>query len=340
MLRKRIAGMLGLALLAMPVATLAEGEGKFGAEVFADMYYIAANHDSTLEDLNGLWFRRINLTYDYKFDDALSARVRLETASPGDFPVRVAMITFVKDAYLKYTRNTHNILVGLSQAPLVTTAEGLWGYRSLEKVPAELQRLGSSRDMGLAFNGTNASKVFGYNVMLGNGAGVESETNAKKKVAGAFTVRPGGNFVFEVYGDYEDRENDADRTTASALAGWQSDKFRAGLQYIWQNRNTIGEDTEIAMFSGFATGEVSENVWLVGRVDRNIDPNPEGNRILFLPFDRTAANIFVLAAVDFRVRDNISIMPNVEAVVYDEPEAGGEAPDSDIMPRLTFAWKY
>ena len=81
MLRKWFAGMLGLLSLALPLAAQAEGEGKFGAEVFADIYYVAENHDSVLVDQNGFWFRRINLTYDYKFDANLSSRVRLETVN-------------------------------------------------------------------------------------------------------------------------------------------------------------------------------------------------------------------------------------------------------------------
>jgi hypothetical protein len=38
------------------------GEGKFSALMFGDAYWMAANHDSTLKDMNGLWIRRFFLT--------------------------------------------------------------------------------------------------------------------------------------------------------------------------------------------------------------------------------------------------------------------------------------
>jgi hypothetical protein len=291
--------------------------------------------------MNGFWFRRVYLTYDYKYDDAISARVRLETATPGDFSNRVAMITYIKDAFLKWQSGAQAVLVGISPAPSLPSVEEIWGYRSLEKTASELQRLVTSRDMGVAATGTlGAGKTFGYHAMVGNGNGLETETNSKKKGMLSLRLRPNEHIVIEGYGDYEDRTNDADRTSAAGLVGYQSPKFRAGAQYAWQRRNTIGDDVELNIVSLFASAAVSEKVWLVGRVDLNMDANPEGNKIAYIPFDPTASNTFVLAALDYHLRDNISVMPNVEAVIYDEPGAGGDAPDSDFIPRLTFFWKF
>jgi hypothetical protein len=74
-----VLAVLTLTATAMPAFA---GEGKFSALLFGDAYWMAANHDSTLEDMNGLWIRRFYLTYDQKFDDNWSARLRLEASRP------------------------------------------------------------------------------------------------------------------------------------------------------------------------------------------------------------------------------------------------------------------
>lgn len=333
---------LGLAALALAGGRASAGESKFSGEVFGDVYWIAANHDSAIVDMNGLWFRRINLTYDNKFDDAFSARVRLEAATPGDFKTKDLMLTYVKDAWIKWTTGNQAVLLGLSPTPPWSLIEEVWGLRAIEKVPAELQRLGASRDMGIAGIGTfGASKKLGYHAMVGNGNSQIGETDAKKKVYGALRFRPTATWSFEVYADYEDRVDSGDRQTYHGFIGYKAEKMRAGVQYISQTRKETGLDIELQILSAFLTKAVSDKAWLYGRVDRNFDANPEGNRIPYIPFDPTAANYFVLAGIDFWARDNIAFSPNVEMVFYDEPEiAGLPTPDTDVIPRFTFHFTF
>jgi hypothetical protein len=128
---------------------------------------------------------------------------------------------------------------------------------------------------------------------------------------------------------------------ARPFTGWRDTKrtARAGVQYVQQNRNDVGEDTELD-HSGFVSAEANDKLWLFARVDRNLDPNPEGNNIAYIPFDPTASNTFILAGIDYRLAEMVSLSPNVEVVVYDEPEAGGPTPDTDVIPRLTFACRF
>jgi len=329
-----------VALLLAP-ATAVAGEGKVSGEAYADLYWVAENHDSALVDQNGAWFRRIYLTYDYKFDEEFSTRIRLEAASPGDFKSSDVMTTFIKDAYLKWQKSNQSILVGVQPTPTFGIIEDVWYYRSLERTAADLQRLASSRDLGLGFKGgVGPEQKIGYHVLFGNGSSTKAETDTKKKIMAALSYNFTKQLLVEVYGDYEDRVNDADRRTYQGYVAYRGDRFRAGALYMVQNRNTVGEDVELRILSVGAAGAVSDRVWLVGRVDRNFDPNPEGAKITFIPFDPTAANTFVIAAVDFRVRETVSVMPNVEIVVYDEPEAGGPTPDTDVIPRLTFFFRF
>lgn len=333
---------LGLAALALAGDRSSAGEGKFSGEVFGDVYWIAADHDSAIEDLNGLWFRRINLTHDYKVDDSFSTRVRLEAATPGDFESKELMLVFIKDAWVKWTTGSQAVLLGLSPTPTWSLVEDVWGYRFIEKVPAELQRLGSSRDMGIAAMGTfGSSKKLGYHAMVGNGNAQVGETDAKKKAYAGLRLRPTEAWAIEAYADYEDRVDSGDRQTYHGFVGYKGQKLRGGVQYISQTRNETGPDVELEILSAFLAKAVSDKTWLYARVDRNFDANPEGEKIAYIPFDPTAPNYFVLAGIDWWVRDNIGFSPNVEMVFYDEPETAGlPTPDTDIIPRFTFHFTF
>jgi hypothetical protein len=337
----KCAVLAALTLAATAVPAFA-GEGKFSALLFGDAYWMAANHDSTIEDMNGLWIRRFYLTYDQKFDDTWSARLRLEAAQPGDFKTVATIPAFMKDAWIKWQHNTHSALLGIQPAPTVQIYEDVWGYRSIEKVPVELQAWGASRDAGIGLQGDfGANKRVGYHMVVGNGAAVGSETNTRKKAMGSIHFRPMDHVVLEGYGDYDDRVGSADRITYFGFAGWQADKLRAGVQYAKQTRREVGEDQDYRILSGFLTGAVAEKVWLFGRVDRNMDPNPQGDSIPYIPFASVSANTFFIGGADFMVAEGVDIMPNLEVIVYDDPEvAGPPKPDTDVMARLTFQGKF
>ncbi len=337
--KSAVLAVLTLAATAVPAFA---GEGKFSALVFGDAYWMAANHDSTIEDMNGLWIRRFYLTYDQKFDDVWSARLRLEASQPGDFKTVATIPAFMKDAWLKWQHNTHSALIGIQPTPTLQTYEDVWGYRTIEKVPVELQLWGASRDAGIGFQGGfGESKKVGYHILVGNGASVGSETNTRKKAMGAIQFRPTAHLVLEGYADYDDRVNAADRVTYYGFAGYTAEKMRAGLQFAQQSRNEVGEDQDYRILSGFITGAVKDKMWLFGRVDRNMDPNPQGESIAYLPFSSISANTLFIGGMDFAVAEGVNIMPNVEITVYDDPEvAGPPKPDTDVMARLTFQGKF
>jgi hypothetical protein len=334
--------LLAAVTLAATAAPAMAGEGKFSALAFGDAYWMAANHDSIVEDMNGLWIRRVNLTYDYKFDDTYSARFRLEANQPGDFETSSTIQAFIKDAWIKWQRSTHSALIGIQPSPTLPLYEDTWGYRSVEKVPVELQGFATSRDGGIAAAGDfGENKVLGYHVMVGNGTHVNQETNTKKKGMASIRIRPVEHLVLEVYGDYEDRIDSADRVTYFGFAGYQNEGLRAGLQFAQQTRRSYAGDAEfdLRLISGFITKSLSEKVWLLGRVDRNLDPNPGGESIQYMPFAE-AKNTFFIAGIDFNVAEGVNFIPNAEVTVYDDPEGLLGTPDTDVMLRLTFQGKF
>lgn len=306
--------------------------------VFGDAYGVVSSHDDAIEGENGFWFRRIYLTFDMEVDDDVDFRLRFEGNSPGDFISDDNIEPFVKDAYLKWKLKNKDVYIGLSSTPTFTAFESFWGYRPVEKTPLDLQRIGSSRDTGVALKGRfNESGRFRYHVMLSNGSGVRGETSEGKKVMAALSFHPSDELFFEIYADTENRDGDTDRSTYQVSAGHSGERWRVGALYSRQHRETgTGTDLDLDIASVFGVLEVKEKITLLARVDRMFDPNPDGDRIAFIPFDPTARSTLVLLGVDFAVRERLSLIPNIEVVFYDTP-GGGPDPDDDLIARITLS---
>ena len=313
---------------------------KISGTMFGDFYTVAANHDPDLEGRNGFWFRRIYLTFDEKLADPWAVRLRFEMSAPGDFTSSGKIEPFVKDAYLKYTRGRHSIVLGLSPTPTWEVVEHTWGYRSVEKTPLDLQKFGGSRDLGIAFKGSlDAGKKVRYHLMFANGSGTKGETNKGKKVLGSLGFYPSEHFMLEFYADYDDRPGSTDRTTLQGFAAVKGDRGRLGVLYAHQTRKVEdGPDLQLDIASVFAVLKLSAKADLFARYDRMFDPNPDGAKISYIPFDPTAKSNFLVAGLDLRPGKTIHFMPNVEFVFYDSTEAG--KPDTDVIPRLTFYYKF
>ena len=155
-------------------AVLADG-GKISGLYFGDYYYIAAHHNEERKSRNGFWTRRVYLTYDQKLNETFSSRLRFEMNSPDGLKADAAgkNIPYVKDAYLRVSPkgSSHSIYLGRSTAPTYAVLVKLWGYRAVEKSMPNLQKYGSTRDLGIAVKGkVPGVDILSYHAMVGNGA--------------------------------------------------------------------------------------------------------------------------------------------------------------------------
>lgn len=307
--------------------------------VFADYYWVAASHNEALEDRNGFWFRRIYLTLDHTFDEQWSMRVRGEMDQPGDFTSDDDMVPTVKDAYLQWTSGPHTVQLGLTAPPTFKLLEEVWGYRSIEKTPLDLYGFGSSRDIGLSVQGRfgDATPVR-YHAMVANGSGTGTETNKGKKAMLSLAVSPLSFLTAEVYGDVEDTGRGEYYTMQGALY-YRSATGRAGIQYAHQARpRESGSHAGFDLFSVFGRVRLSNAVNAFARFDRQFQPNPAGEGIDYLSMANNAKTNFLVGGLDFAVGDHARIMPNVEAVFYDD--AIGPTPGADVVPRLTLYYWF
>lgn len=331
---------LGLATMlcvaSSPKSALSQ-ETSVGGLFFGDYFAVAQHHDADLEGANGFWARRLYLTFNTRFSDAVDTRARFEAASPGDFTTAGTMQPFIKDLWVRWRNDQHSVVVGLSSSPTWDVPEGIWGLRDLEKTPFDLYKFGSSRDFGLAVKGSfdEAGKV-DYHFMVGNGSSTKGETDQGKKFMGSLAFHPTENVTLQVYGDHEDRIGGKDRNTFHVFGAVEGERGRLGLLWGAQSREVPGEsDVDLGVFSGFGVLEVSPRVNLVARVDRLLEPVPDGAKISYFRMDPTAKATFFLAGIDIAIDDHFHVIPNIETFVYDK--VGGVSPGSDVLLRTTFS---
>lgn len=316
---------------------------RIGGLMFGDYYDVAQNHRDGLEGQNGFWMRRLYLTYDHTLAKSLSLRVRLEANSKGDFVSTGVNTPYIKDAWLKWAFGTHALTVGLAPTPNVDFVDTFQGYRAVEKNPIDLYRWDAARDLGLLLQGgLGKEQRTRYAFQFGNGSGTGSEIDASKSVRGELSHRFASGLALEAYADWQDRPDRRDVSTLEALVGWQEKSWRASIQYGRQDRREAGPgggDLSLDLLSAFAAAQVSSRVTLLGRLDRNFDPIPNGETIDYMPFSDRAPSLFGYVGVDVTLARIVHLIPNVEVTVYDEAQ-DGTTPGTDLVPRLTlfFSW--
>ncbi len=325
-------------VLLYPLPIFADVAGfSFAGLMFGDYYYVAANHRQSIEDENGFWFRRIYFTTDKGLSESFDTRLRLEFNSPGDFVSNARLEPFVKDAYVRWKKDQYQILFGIIPSVTLDVIEPFWEYRSLEKTPLDLYRMGFSREFGVAVRG--GSDQVKFHVAFGNGEGERGETNEGKAVMGSILIQVTDSLFTEFYADYNAMPEDVDRSTLQAFLGWQKNGAKIGIQYAHQEIDGIPGTDNLDVLSLFSIYRLNSRWAVVGRYDRMFDPNHAGEEIPYIPFAANAKSNFFLAALDFTVIENLFVQPNVEIVSYSDA-LSGDTPDTDVIPRITVFFKF
>jgi hypothetical protein len=320
------------------MAQLKVGEsGSISSRVYADYYWIAANHDADIEGQNGFWFRRIYFTYNYQLSESFSGRLRLEMNSEGDFETSSELAPTLKDAWLQWTNDVHTITAGIAPTPTLELVEEVWGYRSVEKSPLDLYDFGSSRDFGLSFKGNlDANDRLNYHFMFANGNSNRTELNKGKKISLALSYYFTKNVVIQGYGDWNNNPGNSDTYTAQGFLGYQSKGLNLGALYAYQFRNNADllGDLNLDLVSLFTNVRLTEKLKTFVRVDHLFDRNPTGTGNNYIPISDQTESTFLTGGVDITLEENIHLIPNLEAIIYGENDAGF-SPKNDLIPRLT-----
>ena len=218
----------------------------------------------SLEDQNGLWLRRVYITYDSDISDKLKARARLELNSAGNFSTSAAtLVPVLKDAYIAYQfAPLHKLTLGIQDSLSFSNIEKFYGYRHLEKTPFDLYKVRSSRDFALCLSGAfDTAKKFNYSVQYGNYSGNKSETDKYKQVGARLFVNVTPELMVEVNGDISTISAVKKSYTYQLFAGYKGDWGRVGVGYGSEIVQEDGkDDADFGLFSAFAVAKLGEQV--------------------------------------------------------------------------------
>jgi hypothetical protein len=334
--------------------------GRFSGLMFGDYYWyyewhqdqISSDNPVAVEGQHGLWFRRIYLTYDYLFSEKLLTRFRLEVNSDGEFAGE-DLVPYVKDAYLQWNyRERQQLMFGIHPSLTFDWLEGLWGLRHIEKTPADLYRLDSSRDFGISFKGATPISGLSYAAQFGNDSGTDSETNSGKTLRFESRYERNPGLALEGFYSFGARPGEH-RQTAQGIAGFRNSVARVAGQYLWQRREPDQEplpDQTIAVWSGFAVWEIRpKKVNLFFRVDSvkgDLDGAetglPGAEDIDYWLMSSQSPFTMWIAGGEWYVHPSVSISPNLELVRYSHDPDAVNFPgrDRDSILRLTFYWTF
>lgn len=322
-------------------------EWKF--ETFGDYYY-KLKGDSLSRDLQftdvpkdyrAFTIRRALLGVTFPFSDRFALTASIEhndriLLGSGQFGL------YLKSAFLQWKNILPKATLYFGLAPTPTWSAGmsekLWGLRGVEKTVADMRALGSATDLGIALRGSaGENNEFNYMVMEANGTSVRLESDRYKKFYAMANYRLLENLVVEGYGDYEDRATDKYKYTAKGIIAWDSKPFTVGVEVVDQldhctcppngEKNRLGvssyarvpfmSDPEVVAFARYDRWEADTKISDVGFVEN-----------------------FIAAGFDIRPLKSIHLIPNLWVTTYGSKQSGIDAPDPQLVARLTFWYQY
>ena len=334
---------------------------KISGLMFGDYYWYFERHQdqasstnpTTVEGQHGVWFRRIYFTYEFAYSETLSTRLRLEANSNGQF-AGGNLVPYVKDAFVKWTyKGKHQLTFGIHPTLTFDWLEGFWGLRHIEKTPADLYRIDSSRDFGFTFNGPAFVDGLTYAAQLGNESGNGSENQEGKIVRFESRYAPNPGVALEGFYSFARRPASQHRQTAQGFAGFRTDVARFGAQYLWQQRRSGQEeipDQTIAIWSGFAVWDVlPKKADLFFRLDdvtghlAEVETGLPGADTIdyWLLSTESPFHTWIFGG-EWYVHPSVRVSPNLEMVAYahDPDPASFPGRHRDSILRLTFFWTF
>jgi opacity protein-like surface antigen len=332
---------------------------KFSGLMFGDYYWyykwhqdqISDSDPTSVEGQNGFWFRRLYFTYDYNYSERFTTRLRLEMNSNGQF-AGGDLEPYVKDAYLKWTfTGKQQLTLGIQPSLTFDWFDVFWGLRHIEKTPADLYRIDSSRDFGVTVNGSLPIGGLSYAAQFGGESGSGSEDNQGKILRTEARFAPDAGVVLEGFYSFGSRGPDEDRHTAQGVAGFRNNIGRLAAQYLWQRRRSgLAPNQTIAIWSGFGVWDVRpKKADLFLRVDNvrghlgDVETGlPGADGIDYWLLSPSAPFTTWIVGGEWYLQPNVRLSPNLETARYthDPDPVNFPGRRQDSILRLTFFWTF
>lgn len=326
--------------------------GKVHGYVFGDYFYkfggdstgSGSQYSALRKDQQAFQFRRLYLYYDHNVTDKVFAQFLLE-GNDKIFEPGGRHGVFIKTAYLEWKDviPMGSVAFGLVPTPTWTwgLSEKAWAHRFVEKTIADFRGLGRASDIGIAVRGKFVEDgKFGYNAMIGNGAGQGEEKDKYKNFYGALNAKPVENVLLEVQAEFEPAKDDKNKILLKGLAAYQTKEFTIGAEIVQRTLKKAGgtptAPADVVPFgvSLFAWAKLMDGLNAFARFDY-FDPDTKVKAAGF------RENFFVVG-VDYMPIKDVHIAPNIWINTYSNKStaAGAVKRDADIVGRVTFFYVY
>lgn len=333
--------------------------GKLWGYVFGDYYYKThadslgrgtGEYSNMKEGANAFEFRRIYLGYDYQISQNLSAELLLSHEK--NYDANSNRTVFIKSANVRWKNfiPKNDLVIGQSASPIwPLLTEKIWSYRSVERMPEDIHKLGNSNDVGIAIHGKiDSAGNFGYNLMVGNGTTSKAETDVFKKFYGEVYAKFfKQKLILDFYADFERKQLKPyrkDYSTYKIFLAYQGMRFTLGVEAYYQFQNYIpydeNTDKEIIGTSLFLRAIVlKDKLNFLVRAD-SYSPDLVTPSTYYL-----STESFIVTGFDYTPNKNIHIIPSIWMSYYSSKDASSPANSpviegKDIVARLTIHYIF
>lgn len=327
--------------------------GNAYATMFFDYFYVLKGNDiypgksvysMNERDDNAFSFRRVYFGYDHNLSETFSGRVQLELTDQSPLP-NGSRAFFLKDASLRW-KNIYplaDLYIGHTSTPVfsVDGSESVWRYRSIEKTIADFRGIRSSSDTGIRLSGLfTENGKFGYNFMIGNGAGNKPESDKYKVVYfNLWTKLLDKRLHLEFFQDYNKAPDNRHLATSKGFVAWKTSNYALGTELVHQRKGGFGvdfDDIDILGLSVFAHTDIKkEKLRIFARFD-SFNPDYRFSMAHY-DTDGTLAydEQFITFGIDFIPHKNVSIMPNMYINSYSKKTNEQTTPETEVVARIT-----
>ncbi|MDW8225921.1 MAG: hypothetical protein RMK93_07895 [Bacteroidota bacterium] len=313
--------------------------------LFGDYFYKLNGDSSSLPTQyapftrgdNGVQFRRFYFWADARLHPRCSVRFLLE-ANETSLDIGGRYTVFVKEASVTWDSLALPFLqlqAGLIPTPTWRLPEQLWGYRSLERMLADIWNWGDAVDIGLAIRGiamAGGRTLLQATTMVGSGEGVRAEIAPNKKLYCQLALQPLPGLWTELYGDWDPRATTGSSSLLKAFLGYRGAGLQFGAEVLQQRQrhSTAGQTSALgtSLLGSIRLWE-EPALTLVLRYDRVAQAS-----------DHRLLSHFGLVAVEYVPLPSVRIMPNLWLLAHTRRDPQAARLPADVVARLSFFVQY
>ena len=292
--------------------------GKPIVKVFANFHSSVGEGDNTSE----FTVRRVYLGYKADLGDNFSTVIKLDIGSPtdaSDFTLS-RRFAYFKNAYLQYKKDKFTVRFGVIPTHQFKVQEKIWAHRYIRKTVTDLNRMGSSADIGAyVIYDLNKFISFDAGLLNGEGYGKIQNDNALKAALGA-TIKPIKGLQLRFYADVVEKGEWQINWVNFISYSWKK-KVTAGLEYDMQYNVKNAKDEDLAAVSVFANYYFLKKWQLFARYDL-VESSVLGDDNHPWRYEKDGS--LIIGGIQYQIHEKVKLALDYQGFVFRDAEKSTE----------------